>query len=80
MSLIKDTTTWASDEHKIALPQLTSGVKAVDKMAMFDITWYEAQLARIAKNKQPKANLSTWSVFFHTLTSAGMYAFRKRRA
>jgi len=70
----------ASDEHKIALPQLTSGVRAVDKMGMFDITWYEAQLARIANNKLPKANLSTWSVFFHTLCSAGMYAFRKRRA
>lgn len=70
----------ASDSHAIDLPKLTTGVRAVDKMAMLDITWYEAQLARIAKKKAPKANLSTWSVFFHTLLSAGMYAFRKRRA
>ena len=49
-------------------------------MAMLDITWYEAQLARMAKGKQPKPNLSEWGVFFGTLFNAGIYAFRKRRA
>lgn len=70
----------ASNNYKISLPVLTTGVKAVDKMAMLNITWYEAQLARIAKCQQPKANLGTWSVFFKTLYGAGIYAFRKRRA
>ncbi|CAM3060123.1 NADH:flavin oxidoreductase/NADH oxidase family protein [Moritella viscosa] len=70
----------ASDDHKIRLPHLTTGVKAIDRIAMLDITWYEAQLARIAKQQQPKANLGTWPVFFKTIYSAGSYAFRKRRA
>ena len=70
----------ASDDHAISLPNLTTGVKAIDRMAMLDITWYEAQLARIAKQQQPKANLGTWPVFFKTIYGAGIYAFRKLRA
>ena len=49
-------------------------------MAMLDITWYEAQLARMSKGKQPKENLSEWGVFLGTLLNAGIYAFRSRRA
>ncbi|MCP5161148.1 MAG: NADH:flavin oxidoreductase/NADH oxidase family protein [Hahellaceae bacterium] len=67
-------------EHRIELRRLTTGVKAIDKIAMLDITWYEFQLARMAKRQSPKANLSEWSTFFRTLAGAGMYAFRKRRA
>ncbi len=66
--------------HKQELRILTTGVKAVDKMAMLDIVWYEFQLARMAKGKKPKANLSEWGVFIKTLANAGIYAFRKRRA
>ena len=70
-----------SDEnHQQQLKVLTTGKRAIDKMAMLDITWYEAQLARMAKGKQPKDNLSEWGVFFGTLLNAGVYAFRKRRA
>jgi len=66
--------------HKQELRQLTTGVKAVDSMAMLNITWYEQQLARMAKGKQPKANLSEWKTFFKVLLGAGIYSFRKRRA
>lgn len=66
--------------HKQELRALTTGVKSVDKMAMLDIVWYEFQIARMAKGKQPKPKLSEWSVFVKTLASAGIYAFRKRRA
>jgi 2,4-dienoyl-CoA reductase-like NADH-dependent reductase (Old Yellow Enzyme family) len=70
----------ADENHKQQLKKLTTGKPAIDKMAMLDITWYEAQLARIAKGKQPKENLSEWGVFFGTLLNAGVYAFRSRRA
>jgi 2,4-dienoyl-CoA reductase-like NADH-dependent reductase (Old Yellow Enzyme family) len=70
----------SNDQYSIKLRNLTTGVKAVDKMAMLDITWYEFQLARMAKNKAPKENLSEWSTFIKTLMGAGSYAFRKRRA
>jgi 2,4-dienoyl-CoA reductase-like NADH-dependent reductase (Old Yellow Enzyme family) len=69
----------SDDKHSIKLKTLTTGVKAVDKMAMLDIVWYEFQLARMAANKKPKDNLSEWGVFFKTLGRAGVYAFRKRR-
>jgi 2,4-dienoyl-CoA reductase-like NADH-dependent reductase (Old Yellow Enzyme family) len=70
----------ADENHQQQLKKLTTGKPAIDKMAMLDITWYEAQLARMAKGKQPKPNLSEWGVFFGTLFNAGIYAFRKRRA
>lgn len=70
----------ADKNHRQDLRKLTTGVAAVDKMAMLDITWYEFQLARMAKGKEPKANLSEWGAFFKTIASAGVYSFRKRRA
>jgi len=70
----------ADNDHKQELRLLTTGVRGVDKMAMLDIVWYEFQLARMAKGRLPKPNLSEWGVFAKTLASAGIYAFRKRRA
>lgn len=70
----------ADINHEQQLKLLTTGKRAIDKMAILDITWYEAQLARMANGKDPKPNLSEWGVFFGTLFNAGIYAFRKRRA
>jgi 2,4-dienoyl-CoA reductase-like NADH-dependent reductase (Old Yellow Enzyme family) len=70
----------ADVNYQQQLKVLTTGKPAIDKMAMLEITWYEAQLARMANGKKPKANLSEWGVFFGTLFNAGIYAFRKRRA
>lgn len=69
-----------SNSHKQELKHLTTGVKAIDAMAMLNITWYEQQLARMAQGKAPKPNLSEWRTFFHVMLSAGIYSFRKRRA
>lgn len=70
----------ANQDHKQDLRNLTTGVKAIDMMAMLNITWYEQQLARMAKGKLPKANLSEWGTFFKVFMGAGVYAFKKRRA
>jgi 2,4-dienoyl-CoA reductase-like NADH-dependent reductase (Old Yellow Enzyme family) len=70
----------ADENHQQPLKNLTTGKPAIDKMAMLNITWYEAQLALMANGKQPNPNLSEWRVFFGTLFDAGIYAFRKRRA
>ena len=66
--------------HKQELRLLTTGIKSVDKIAMLNIVWYEFQIARMANNKMPKANLSEWMVVIKTMISAGSYAFRKHRA
>lgn len=65
-------------ELKIARP--TTGLGQLDKMAMLDITWYEHQLARIARGKRPKRRLSAWEVTVRTFLATGVHAFRQRRA
>lgn len=70
----------ADDRYSMILSNPSTGNRAMDAMAMIGITWYEQQLARIAKGKDPKANLSAWNVVAKTLLGAGFYAFKKRRA
>ncbi|WP_022951288.1 NADH:flavin oxidoreductase/NADH oxidase family protein [Leucothrix mucor] len=70
----------ADDRYSMTLSNPSTGSRAMDAMAMIGITWYEQQLARIANGKDPKANLSAWSVVAKTLLGAGFYAFKKRRA
>lgn len=69
----------SNPDYEINLRTLSTGVKAVDKMAMLDITWYEFQLKRMAENKDPNKKMSEWMVFAKTLAGAGIYSFRKRR-
>jgi 2,4-dienoyl-CoA reductase-like NADH-dependent reductase (Old Yellow Enzyme family) len=59
---------------------LTTGIKALDKMVMLNMSWYEVQLARMAKGQAPKLNLSEWYSTFKVFMHLGVFAFRKRRA
>ncbi|MDG2393024.1 MAG: NADH oxidase, partial [Thalassotalea sp.] len=65
---------------QVVLKTLTTGVKALDFMAMLNITWYEHQLNFIGHGKSPKPNLSAWVSVFKTFASMGTTAFKKRRA
>lgn len=67
-------------EYVIELPHLSTGVKALDLLGAHNITWYEQQIWRMAKNKSPKPNLSPWRTLGATMWSNGKYAFAKRRA
>jgi 2,4-dienoyl-CoA reductase-like NADH-dependent reductase (Old Yellow Enzyme family) len=67
-------------DYKINMPRPTTGIKAVDKMVMLDISWFEYQLERMAKGKAPKPNLSAWSTVAQTLGRLGSAAFKQRRA
>ncbi len=70
-----------ADEGFVAVvPRPTTGVKMVDKMTMLDITWFESQLARLAKGRQTKPNLSAWRTVWEILSSMGAQAFKPRRA
>ncbi|MCQ1059718.1 NADH:flavin oxidoreductase/NADH oxidase family protein [Photobacterium sp. ZSDE20] len=70
----------ADSQYSMPLTNPTTGNKAMDNLGMLSITWYEQQLWRMAKGSDPKPNLNAWVVVFKTLASAGIYAFRKRRA
>lgn len=70
------------ENHNYSMPLTTptTGNKGLDAAGMLGITWYEHQLWRMAKNKQPKPNLSAWGVIIKTMLSAGIHGFKKRRA
>ena len=59
---------------------LTTGVKALDKAGMLEITWYEQQMARIAAGKRPKPDMNVYLSIARTMASNGIQAFQKRRA
>lgn len=59
---------------------LTTGISALDKAGMLEITWYEQQMARLAKGKKPSPDMNVYFSIVRTLTSNGIQAFQKRRA
>lgn len=59
---------------------LTTGVSALDKAGMLEITWYEQQMARLAKGKKPAPNMNVYWSLVQTLASNGLQVFQKRRA
>lgn len=58
----------------------STGVRAVDRMAMLSITWYEIQLEKIAKGHPPDPNLNAWLAVMMIMKKMGAHAFLKRRA
>jgi 2,4-dienoyl-CoA reductase-like NADH-dependent reductase (Old Yellow Enzyme family) len=70
----------ADDQYSMPLENPTTGNRGLDTMGMLSITWYEHQMWRMAKGKDPKPSLNAKGVVLKTLLSAGVYAFRKRRA
>ena len=49
-------------------------------MFMMAIGWYETQIARMAKGKNPKPNLSGWWTVLDAVWSMGMSSIKPRRA
>lgn len=70
----------ADNNHSMPLDVPTTGKPALDKMGMVGLVWYEHQMWRLAKGKNAKPNLSALGVVIKTLLTAGIYAFKKRRA
>ncbi|MGK0289298.1 MAG: 2,4-dienoyl-CoA reductase-like NADH-dependent reductase (Old Yellow Enzyme family) [bacterium] len=66
--------------YAIHMKKLSTGIKAVDRMAMLEITWYEHQLHLIGKGKAPKKYLNEWISVLSTVKGLGIQAFKKRRA
>lgn len=66
--------------YAVSLKRPDTGIKAVNKMAMLDITWYEAQLSRMAHGLEPDPNYSPWAMVFRMVRQMGAQAFKKRRA
>ncbi len=69
----------ANEDYEISLRELTTGIKSLDKMVLLNMSWYEAQIARIGKGKLPKPSLSEWVATLRMVLNLGVFAFRKRR-
>lgn len=67
-------------KSSIHIPRPSSGVKALDRMVMLDITWFESHIARVAKHKKIKPKLSAWRTVFEVFWGMGAHAFKQRRA
>ena len=66
--------------HGMPLIVPTTGKPALDKVGMVGLVWYEHQMWRIAAGKNADPKLSALGVVFKTILSAGLHAFKKRRA
>ncbi|MCL6271362.1 NADH:flavin oxidoreductase/NADH oxidase family protein [Sansalvadorimonas sp. 2012CJ34-2] len=67
-------------DYRIDVAPVSTGIKYVDRMILLDITWYEQQIHRMSQGMEPKAGLSPWKTVWSSLSSMGVYAFKKRRA
>jgi 2,4-dienoyl-CoA reductase-like NADH-dependent reductase (Old Yellow Enzyme family) len=70
----------AGDDPTSLVRPLSTGVKAVDKVAMLDVTWFENQLARMGQGQEPDPDLGGWSSLARTIWAQGSQAFKMRRA
>ena len=48
---------------------LTTGIKAIDGVAVLDVYWYSDQMKRMGNQKEPDPSLSTWGTFFRNTTA-----------
>lgn len=70
----------AGGEPRSKVKRLSTGIKAIDAVAMLDVTWYEVQLQRMAQGKEPDPELGPLRSVAHTLWAQGRQAFKMRRA
>jgi 2,4-dienoyl-CoA reductase-like NADH-dependent reductase (Old Yellow Enzyme family) len=67
------------NNHAMPLTVTSTGKPKLDKATGVALMWYEHQMWRIAKGKDPKPNLSAMGVVIKTMLTAGWYSFKKRR-
>ena len=70
----------SGEDYVSAVKPLTTGLSALDKMALLEVTWYEQQLAYIARGKTPKPDQSVCLSLAKTILTTGFQVFQKRRA
>ena len=71
---------FSGNDYTSAVKPLATGVKVLDKMALLEVTWYEQQLAYIARGKTPKPDQNVWFSLAKTIIENGFQVFQKRRA
>ena len=65
--------------HTVNLPTPTTGFKTIDKFTALNITWYEKQLALIAKHKPTRPKMNAWTTIAEAIVRTGVSTFKIRR-
>jgi len=58
---------------------ITTGIKAVDRMALMEVAWYTRQLRRIGEGREPRPNESGLRSFAVGIVENGWNTFKTRR-
>lgn len=58
---------------------ISTGIKAVDRMGIMEVLWYERQLKRIARGGEPRPDEGGLSAFLMSALGSGWGTFRTRR-
>lgn len=62
-----------------AVRPITTGIKAVDRMALMEVAWYTRQLRRIGEGREPRPNESGLRAFAVGIVENGWNTFKTRR-
>lgn len=69
----------SGQEARHPVKPITTGIAAVDRMALMEVAWYSRQLRRIAEGRDPQPNESgLWSLV-SGMTANGWHTFKTRR-
>lgn len=69
----------ADPGYVASIGQPSTGSRTVDKMLMLAITYYETQIGRIGRGKEPDPEMSAWWTVLANAKALGAAAFKKRR-
>lgn len=64
----------------VTLTRPSTGIKAVDRASMLDISYYETQLERMAQGLPADPSLSAWRAVYSVFSRMGLAALQPRRA
>lgn len=69
----------AGQEPRHQIKPISTGIAAVDRMALMEVMWYSRQLRRMADGKEPRPNESGLWSFLATISANGVNTFKTRR-
>lgn len=69
----------ADAEYTCDVGRPTTGFRALDKMFMISISYYESQIRRMARGQEPSLGMSAWQAVLQSAGALGKAAFKKRR-
>lgn len=67
------------EEPRLSVRPISTGIAAVDRMALMEVAWYSRQLRRMANGGEPRPNESGFVAFLAGIAENGWHTFKTRR-